>query len=1375
MASDRHCLSNGDAFNSTSSANQKNGHFTSDSNTEQLLKTVMDSNKKSSNPNAPLTSKVSAGNPSSSQRGGGSTPTKTGGGAAPIQGASSSANGGGSKPNGSSNSNSKPIIGKNGRPINTGSAPAVKAVPLPVAHKYNGRLCLTCIKTSCFVKRIRMPSLKDILAELQETGPEAFQAKYSSSIEENRLMHIDPMNHQGYKRSVWIRNNALLNQTDKSSLSGLQPLKGLIVPSELCPSASGNLIDSSLPAEKWFLLLLPESGKTVNPSGQVLAGEIVDSIFGLTRNGGVSRNGDAFMLINEKLLQDHQLPLSVLLQITNEGCVAHRCAVSMISYCRMHGIPLTSNIIEDAFTLQKEREAAIKMNEEAVQNGLDAALEILGQDYANLSLKFKDYLTFLLLEFESQLYGCTPIKQSYESKRKEHPDISGLVYSICRSIEGWTESPCANLEACLEIVINNRDYATRFCAFMHKIYQRACVKIHPDKTGDLDAKTQERYSVIFMGLTELLADIKCFLCTGSDETSTEKLISDIDLKRYRSLVTSLWCAKNRCNTELARYAALCDASCSHTEYSSSAQSSSSTSSSSSALTTMEVSIKTLVERGLPQKQLDLLVCAAKHAPKQVYEVTDALLQLSSKKDANQDIASAATLQTSFATSQMDNSSFEVTPKDISTTMVVAFQYEEVFEDVYPVLSLVNVQSKSEMTRHFKVLEESKRANDALKELEEQERMLDEVIVTEEDIAAAIRDYKDKILSVEGTRSKMRHELVKYADRIFGYLKPKTLNLDMFAELIYLFRFNSDIKQVIDNIILASRSPTCDPNKLRRDFCDCLTSCDFDAGSFYSKKNEITMKENEMNRKQNMAGSGRRANRIEAAKEEHALPSEQTIVGKFKECDAPMIKFICRESALPRNTNMLYKRFKYTLAKYSEESVEEEAAQLALKSKGLVEIIVHRSQDLKKSDKELCDQMIWNNKREYVCFEVSSIKKDSTGRLTCKNVFTRDTVDIVTDTAPVWAKIKKNHMIVRGKVDWELLKLHAAIPKDCEISVVVGIVLDGSIVEILTGREYEFTKIRNDEFERHGVAIPKLPTLWDVTENSKDYENDRKRGKVSHHVDRVGINQHDESNQINDAEGCDYFEFESMIQTKSELEISSEIRNILSAEKQTNFKAFEAELKVLISRYSDDESYRRQVFLERMVEKYSADQSKLDTHLSQGESIIKAFESIDVKAMRSSAYAFSIEEEEKQKDEERLKIANISQVVQVFCNGFDLWTEYDNLVSIEMSKEHAMRIIRQHETALRVSLDGQLFNILVEAVNKYFEDRLKLQTEQGDEYVCEIEYACGGGSGLWSDDEEEEEVEETKSDSKPLTRKAQRQIRSEEKKKSCGGKKEHTRI
>jgi hypothetical protein len=179
-------------------------------------------------------------------------------------------------------------------------------------------------------------------------------------------------------------------------------------------------------------------------------------------------------------------------------------------------------------------------------------------------------------------------------------------------------------------------------------------------------------------------------------------------------------------------------------------------------------------------------------------------------------------------------------------------------------------------------------------------------------------------------------------------------------------------------------------------------------------------------------------------------------------------------------------------------------------------------------------------------------------------------------------------------------------------------------------------------------------------------------------------------------------------------------------------------------------------------------------LSQGESIIKAFDSIDVKAMRSSAYAFSIEEEEKQKDEERLKIANISQVVQVFCNGFDLWTEYDNLVPIEISKEHAMRIIRQNETALRVSLDGQLFNILVEAVNKYFEDRIKLQTES-DEYVCEIEYACGGGSGIWSDEEEEEEVQETKSDPKTLTRKEQRQKRSEEKKKSCGGKKEHTRI
>jgi len=291
----------------------KNGHFTLDSNTEQISqKTVMDSNKKSSNPTAPLASKVSAGNPTSSQRGGGSTPTKTGG-AAPIQGASSSASGGGSKPNGSPNSNSKPIIGKNGRAINTGSVPAVQAGASPVAHKYNGRLCLTCMKMSCSAKRIQMPSLKDILAELQEIGPEAFEAKYSSSIEENRLMHINPMNHQGYKRSIWIKNNALLNKTGKSS---------------------GHLIDSNFPAEKWLLVLLPESGKTVNPSGQVLAGETVNSIFDLTRNGGMSRNGDAFMLINEKLFQDHQLTLSVLLQITNEGCVSHMCCFNdfLLSY-----------------------------------------------------------------------------------------------------------------------------------------------------------------------------------------------------------------------------------------------------------------------------------------------------------------------------------------------------------------------------------------------------------------------------------------------------------------------------------------------------------------------------------------------------------------------------------------------------------------------------------------------------------------------------------------------------------------------------------------------------------------------------------------------------------------------------------------------------------------------------------------------------------------------------------------------------------------------------------------------------------------------------------------------------------------------------------
>ena len=66
---------------------------------------------------------------------------------------------------------------------------------------------------------------------------------------------------------------------------------------------------------------------------------------------------------------------------------------------------------------------------------------------------------------------------SFESKRKEHPEVSGLVYSICRSVEGWTESPCADLEACLEIVINNRDYAFRFCALILR-------KSKPSASGD---------------------------------------------------------------------------------------------------------------------------------------------------------------------------------------------------------------------------------------------------------------------------------------------------------------------------------------------------------------------------------------------------------------------------------------------------------------------------------------------------------------------------------------------------------------------------------------------------------------------------------------------------------------------------------------------------------------------------------------------------------------------------------------------------------------------------------------------------------------------------------------------------------------------------
>ena len=1291
---------------------------------------------------------------------------------------------------------SSPSLGESSPSLKESSPSLGESAP-PVKKKtYNGQVCLPCVRLACKYERMRVPSLKEILVEIQENGHEKFEKKYSSSILENGLMDINPMNHQEYKRSLWVRNNAL-----------------------------NGLIDTNFPADKWFLLLLPETG-IVNPSGIPLSKPQIDEIYLLIENGGVSRNRDAFLLVNEKLLQDFQLPLNVLFQITYECCVLHRCAPSMVSYCRMHNIPLTSTIIEDVFNLQIDREDAIRMNQQAEQDGLDASLKILELDYKNLSLKYKDYLLFLLSEFETCLYSCISVKQQFEAKREElHPNISGFEYAICKSVEGWVGNTCAKLSDCVQFFIDDRELAFTFCAFMTKIYQKACIKVHPDKTRELESAIQILYTNIFRNLTNLLGDIKCFLCTGSYETCTEILISLVELRKFQSLVTSLWCGKNKCNTELAlhicdsppevstratkraakRAAALktTDSTSDSTPapppapapapaltfastakksvlISSSDNNSSSTSASSapvpsapsapstsasllfdpsaSALTTFQENINTLVTAGLDESQLLLLVEAVKHAPKEVDAFTNALIQVTTNPKANKKVGPAVILQTSFAANEMDNTkTFEITKKDVSTTLGIVYSdYKEVVTDLWPELALVHIPSGSAITPYTRLVENGQRSTIYLEDLAIQDEKLDEVVATTEDNDNAILDYHQTILDSKGYRTKMRHELTKYADRIFSYLNEKTYNLNMFVELINLFGYNSEIKKVINNIILESESPTCDINKLRKDFCDCLIICDFDGATFYGKKNEIKMKENEMNRKENLAGSGRRSNRKDACNELHDLPSEMAIVAKFSECDDSMIHFTCRETAIPKK-NMLYKRFNYTNKRYSK---EEESNHVALKSKGLVEIIVHRPRDLQKSANELCESTPVQQKkeREYVCFDVSSIKTDSTGRLICRNKFTRETVDIVATTARIWDRKKKNHMIVKGKVDWDVDKLHSKIPKDCQISPLIGIVLEGSIVEILTGYEYEFTKIRNHEFERHGVAIPKLPTLWEVTENSKDYETNGKKSKVSHFTERREIENQDE--MIN----C------------------SEMDRIISAEKQSNFDAFVAEYQVLVSRHSDEESFRRQVFLERMINKYSdsKDRCKLDTHLEQGESIIKAFNSIDVKSKRSSVYVFSLDEDEQQKKDEQLKIANINQLAQAFCIGFDLWIEYDNLLPIEISKEHAMRIIRQHEIALRVSLDPMLYNVLVQSVEKYFEDKAKTNTEESDEYVCEIEYVCAGDSGICSDkeeDKEDDEAQNAKSNSKPLTRQQQRKVNSAEKKKMFGitSKKKHIDI
>jgi len=146
---------------------------------------------------------------------------------------------------------------------------------------------------------------------------------------------------------------------------------------------------------------------------------------------------------------------------------------------------------------------------------------------------------------------------------------------------------------------------------------------------------------------------------------------------------------------------------------------------------------------------------------------------------------------------------------------------------------------------------------------------------------------------------------------------------------------------------------------------------------------------------------------------------------------------------------------------------------------------------------------------------------------------------------------------------------------------------------------------------------------------------------------------------------------------------------------------------------------RKNFLDRMLKKFS-DDSELTEYIKQGEEIIRGFTQID---LRNSNSCDTIEAMERQARRERISASEIGELSQIFCDGYDLWTK--SKTEVYMSKDVAMQMISEYGPQFECLLGKKQLNILVKAVEKYFEARtveVRVTTEDDEELVCTVQVA-----------------------------------------------------
>jgi hypothetical protein len=166
------------------------------------------------------------------------------------------------------------------------------------------------------------------------------------------LFSVDPIYHQQFNPCLIVRNDVKI----------------------VVDSATGKLLDPTLPADRWLLLTSLPGGGAKTITGHTVREGVFRSLWDLIT--GSNTHPLCHRIASLEQVKSW-INASDIERCSPNGCVFNYCAEALVRLCRMRGIDLTTDLIADAFPFQMELERTRRALDNKIENAQQAFIQLL--------------------------------------------------------------------------------------------------------------------------------------------------------------------------------------------------------------------------------------------------------------------------------------------------------------------------------------------------------------------------------------------------------------------------------------------------------------------------------------------------------------------------------------------------------------------------------------------------------------------------------------------------------------------------------------------------------------------------------------------------------------------------------------------------------------------------------------------------------------------------------------------------------------------------------------------------------------------------------------------------------------------------------------